>query len=80
MEDPREHRPGGILGLGAVQRLAHLCVDLRLAQHHRVEPCGDGEEVVGGVALPVGVQRIGQLLGATPRVSQSSRFKARNPA
>ena len=56
--------PGGVLGLGAPQRLADLGVDLRLAEHHRVEPGGDGEQVVGGVVLPVRVQGLGQLLGA----------------
>ena len=63
VEQPGQARPGGALALGAAERLAHLRVDLRLAQHHRVEPRRDREQVVGGVLLPVGVERLGQLVG-----------------
>ena len=55
--------PCRVLPLGPAQRLPHLRVDLRLAQHHRVESGGDGEEVVGRVLLVVGVQGLGQGLG-----------------
>ena len=63
VEEAGERGTGGALALGPPQRLAHLCVDLRLAEDHRVEASGDGEQVVGGVLLPVGVQGLGQFLG-----------------
>ena len=66
VEEPGQRRAGGALGLGAPQRLAHLGVDLRLAEDHRVEPARDGEQVIGRVALPVGVHRVGEFVGGDP--------------
>ena len=47
----------------ASQRLAHLRVDLRLAEHHGIEPRRDLEQMVGRVAFPMGVQRVAQFVG-----------------
>ena len=57
-----EHRTGRALGFGPAERLTHLPLDLRLTEDHRIQTRGHREQVVGGVALPVRVQRIGQLL------------------
>ena len=54
------------LGLGRAQRLADLRVDLRLADHHGVQPRGHTEEMVGRVLLPVRVERFGQFLRGDP--------------
>jgi hypothetical protein len=66
VEHAGEQGAGGTLRLGAAERLANLRIDLRLAEHHRVQPRRDLEEVIRGVALPVGVQRVGELLGRDP--------------
>ena len=63
MEQPGEGGVGGIFAVGTPKRFPHLGDDLRLAQHHRVEPARHREQVVGGVLLPVGVQGLAQLLG-----------------
>ncbi len=62
VEQSREARSRRVLPLGPAQRLANLCVDLRLAQDHRVQTGGDGEQVVGRVLLVVGVQGLGEGL------------------
>ena len=62
VEQPRQGSSRGILCLGSTERLAHLRGDLRLAEHHRVEPARDCEQVIGGVAFPLRVQWLGELL------------------
>ena len=46
--------------------VAHLGADLALAQHHRIEPGGDREQVLGGVAFPVRDGRLGELVELDP--------------
>ena len=48
--------------VGLAHRLLHLAEDLRLAQHHRVEPAGDAE----------GVARRGAVLAARRRASAAA--------
>ena len=42
--------------LGGAHRVLHLAEDLRLAQHHRIEPGGDAERVAHGLVLRQRVQ------------------------
>ena len=79
VEHAGEHRPGGALPLGAPQRLTNLRVDLCLAEHHRVEPRRDLEQMVGGVTLPVGVQRVGELLGGDAARLAEHAFQGQEP-
>ena len=81
MEHAGERGAGRALGGRAAEGLAHLRVDLRLSEHHRIEARGDLEQVVGRVAFPVG-ETGGRSSSstATPRVSLSTRFNPRNPA
>jgi len=46
VEEPGERRAG--LASGCGQGLADLADDLRLADHHRVQPCGHLEQVLHG--------------------------------
>ena len=55
--------PGSALGFGGAIGLPDLGQDLGLSQHHGVDSRGDGEQMLCGVVLVVGVQRIGELLG-----------------
>ena len=66
VEERAHRRAGGVFCLRGAQRLANLRVDLGLADHHGVQPRGHGEQVVGRVVFPVGVQRLGQLLRPHP--------------
>ncbi len=51
---------------GDLVRLPHLAEDLRLADQHRVEPAGDGEQVLHGARLVVHVKAAVQLLERHP--------------
>ena len=62
MEHGGEGRSRRFLRFGAAEGLTHLALDLRLAEDHRVQTRRDREQVVGRVALPVRVQRVGELL------------------
>jgi hypothetical protein len=73
VEEPGQLGSRGLLALRPAQRLAHLRLDLRLTEHQRVETGRDREQVIGGVALPVRVQRLGQFLrGDTARLDQEA--------
>ena len=73
VEQARQVGAGSVLAVGSPQRLAHLRLDLRLTEYQRVEPRRDREQVIGGVALPVRVQRLGQFLrGDTARLDQEA--------
>ena len=81
VEQPGQRGPGGVLGLGAPERLAHLRVDLRLAEHHRVEPARRRRTGDRRRRAPSGSTAARPAPRApTPRVSASRRFRARNPA
>jgi hypothetical protein len=51
VEEPVEKRPRLPRGAGAPVRLAHLPLDLVLAQNGRFEACRDAKEMPGGVAV-----------------------------
>ena len=73
VEERGQRRRAGAFGAGTPHRLAHLRLDLRLAEHHGVEPARDGEQVLGGVAFPMGVQGLGELFGRDlPGLGQQS--------
>ena len=63
VEQRRQVVAGGSLSLGTSQRLAHLRVDLRLPEHHRVQPTGDREQVLRRVLVEVGVEGVGEVVG-----------------
>ncbi len=62
MEEAFQLGPRGLFAVREAKRLANLRLDLRLAEDHGVEPAGDGEQMLDGVPLPVGVETVGQLL------------------
>ena len=54
LEDLRQRAAGRSGGLRFPVGVFQLAEDLRLAEHHRIEPAGDAEQVLGGLdALPV---------------------------
>jgi hypothetical protein len=70
---------------GCAHGVFHLAQDLRLAQHHGVQPAGHAEGVAGGMAVlqTVGVraQRVGRNaaeLASQPSVGSSSGVHRRN--
>jgi hypothetical protein len=56
LEQLVQQRAQGAGVLRHARRLLHLAEDLRLAQHHRIEPAGDAEHVAHGIAAGQGVQ------------------------
>ena len=62
-EQQVEGRAGGALLAGAVPRHLHLAEDLALAEHGRVEPGGDREEVGDGRGVVVDVEVVAEVLG-----------------
>ena len=63
VERGRERGSRGLLAVRALERLSDLREDLGLAEHHRIEPARDGEQVFRGVGLVVRVERLGQIVG-----------------
>ena len=55
-EEAPEHGPAVADRLGEGRRLAHLAEDLGLAEHHRLETAGDGEEVARRLAVALDVE------------------------
>jgi len=53
--------------------ILHLAEDLRLAQHHRIQPGGDAEQVARRVLLVVAVQELVQLAGSQTMVAAQPR-------
>ena len=64
--------------LADLPRRAHLAEDLALAEHRRVEPGGDLEEVLGGGVVVLAVEVRVQLVGraASPSSQRKSRMSA----
>ena len=62
---------GGLLFLGEGPGLLHLGDDLRLSEHHAVEPGGDAEEMVdGGLVVLAGEHRREQRRIDTPALGE----------
>ena len=68
-EEAVEDRPGGALDQRQLVGAFDLALDLGLADDHRVEPGGDPEEVVGGVAAAARVEVAEQLGGRDLRLA-----------
>ena len=51
LEQAVEHQPQRARRLGGLYRLLHLAQDLRLAQHHRIEPARDAKRMRNGFLL-----------------------------
>ena len=66
-EQQVERRAHAALVLGDLPRRAHLAEDLALAEHRRVEPGGDLEQVLGGGVVVLAVEVRVQLVGAQRR-------------
>ena len=87
VEQPLHPGSGRALAVGEAERLPDLRLDLRLAEHHRVQPAGHGEQVLDRVAFPVRVETVGQLrlghptgLREQPLERQEPRVVARDDA
>ena len=76
LEEAIEHRPG--MRAARFPRVAHLSVDLRLAEHHRIETAGDAEEMRRRfpVAAHIAVRR---RVGAEPRGERATTRRAPRP-
>ena len=61
VEQAGETGAGHRFAFGEAKRLAHLRLDLRLAEHHGVQATGDGEQMLDGVSLPMGVQALREV-------------------
>ena len=66
-EQQVERGAGGALLAGALPGLLHLAEDLALAEHGRVEPGGDPEEVGDGRRVVVDVEVVAEVLGGQER-------------
>ena len=60
LEQAVEHQPQRARRLGGLYRLLHLAQDLRLAQHHRIEPARDAERMRDGFLLRQGIDILRQ--------------------
>ena len=54
----------GARRFGGARRLLHLAEDLRLADHHRIEPRGDAEGVAHRLLVGQGIEVLLQVRGA----------------
>ena len=71
-EQSRELRRGA-LAHGGLPGLADLAEDLALADDHRVEAGGDGEQVRDGRVVVIGVEQVGEIFGRGARVRGEER-------
>ena len=76
LEQAIEHEPERAGGFRVAHRLLHLAQDLRLAQHHRVEPARDAERVrdrlLARQRVEVRRQRVLRARGGNPRASATT--------
>ena len=79
LKERPECRAGGILSFCDEESLFDLPADLGLADNHRVQPRCNGGEVIGGVVLPMGVERLGERLCVEPARLQHQFLEGSKP-
>ena len=73
LEKPVQHRAERSGRLGGARRFLHLAEDLRLAEHHRVQPRSDPERVKYRLFLVEGIKVRGELAGAQAVILREPR-------